>query len=165
MRRASDLFLKTTLGVSLIAVCVIILITLADLVLRTAGAPFQGAADIAAYAMCLALVSAMPYVTREGAQIAVTLMPELLSPRSARWLRVGVEALAGVAALVICVLCIQMGLRQQATGVRTVALLPIPRWVISAMLAYGFAASGLMHLVNAAETWLQQRSATPSQGA
>lgn len=161
IRRINDIFLQITLAVSIAAVSAIILFTLAELIFRSAGAPLYWSADLSAFALCVALTSGLPYVTRDGAQIAVTLSQEMASPRVARALRVLVEAISALACAVICALCINVALRQFITGVSTVAVVDIPRWVLSGLLAYGFAASGIMHLLNALDNIARRDPATP----
>ena len=148
IRRISHIFLQITLAVSVTAVSAIILFTLAELVARSAGAPLYWSADLSAIALCVALTSGLPFVTRSGAQIAVTLSQELASPRVARKLRVLVEAISTVVCAIICVLCLDVALQQFESGVSTVAVVNTPRWMLSGLLAYGFAASGFMHLLN-----------------
>jgi TRAP-type C4-dicarboxylate transport system permease small subunit len=162
IQRLNDTFLQITLAVSITAVSAIILFTFAELVARSAGAPLYWSADLSAIALCVALTSGLPYVTRSGAQIAVTLSQELAPPRVARVLQVLVEAISCVVCAMICVLCFSVALQQFKTGVSTVAVVNTPRWVLSGLLAYGFAASGVMHLLNALDHIGRRPPETPT---
>tara|TARA_R110000787_G_scaffold157137_2_gene271089 strand:- start:4116 stop:4628 length:513 start_codon:yes stop_codon:yes gene_type:complete len=162
IQRLNDTFLQITLTVSIAAVSAIILFTFAELVARSAGAPLYWSADLSAIALCVALTSGLPYVTRSGAQIAVTLSQELAPPHVARVLQVLVEAISCVVCALICVLCFSVALQQFKTGVSTVAVVNTPRWVLSGLLAYGFAASGVMHLLNALDHIARRPPETPT---
>ena len=162
IQRINDIFLQVTLAVSITAVSAIILFTFAELIARSAGAPLYWSSDLSVIALCVALTSGLPYVTRSGVQIAVTLSQELASPRVTRVLKVLVEAISCVVCAIICVLCISVALQQFKTGVSTVAVVNTPRWVLSGLLAYGFAASGIMHLLNALDYIGRRPPETPT---
>jgi TRAP-type C4-dicarboxylate transport system permease small subunit len=161
IRRIHGIFLQFTLAISISAVSAIILFTLAELIFRSAGAPLYWSADLSSYALCIALSAGMPYVTREGAQIAVTLGQELAPPGMARLLQILVEVISALACAVICALCVTVALKQLKSGVNTVAVVDIPRWVLSAALAYGFAASGAMHLLNGVDKLVRRDATKP----
>ncbi|MCC5986551.1 MAG: TRAP transporter small permease [Pararhodobacter sp.] len=164
MTDAGNLFTRANLLVAVTAVGAIIALTLLELIARMLGRPLSWGADISAYALCIALCAAMPHVTRQGAQIAVTLIREVASPSAARRLKIMVELMSGAAGFTISALCIHVAFRQYGTGVSTIAIVTMPKWIISSLLAYGFASSGLMHLLNAYGSFREGRRASASGG-
>lgn len=134
------------------AMTAIISLTMADLVARIIGAPFDWVADLSSYLLCFSISASMPKVTRQGTQIAVTLLVEILKGRSRHILSAAVELVSSITCFAICALCIQVLIQQYHSGVGTVAVLVVEKWILSAILGYGFFLSGAMHFLNILET-------------
>ncbi|MAY88209.1 MAG: hypothetical protein CML02_16020 [Pseudooceanicola sp.] len=145
----SDRFARASFNLGVAAVTAIILFSMLDLISRTLGKPVSWVPEVSVYFFCFAICSSMPHVTRQGSQIAVSLLLEALSPEARRRYVPFVEGLSFLVCMVIAYLCAEICWKQFKAGTITVADLSIPKWVLSAMLTYAFLMSGVMHFVNA----------------
>lgn len=149
LSRTSARFSRASFYLGVAAVTSIILFSMLDLISRTLGKPVAWVPEVSVYFFCFAICSSMPHVTRQGAQIAVSLLLEVLSPAARRRYVPFIEFLSFLVCMVIAYLCAEILWQQYWAGTITVADISIPKWVLSAMLTYGFLFSGLMHLFNA----------------
>lgn len=111
------------------------------------GRPTTWSADLVNYALCAAIFLALPEITRGSGHVAITSMIEKLSGEDQR-------RLARVLAFVGAVLCglaayiaVVAALSQAAAGIETVAAFTIPKWWLTALVAYGFGLSALAFLM------------------
>jgi len=149
LNKASDLLSRASFFLGVSAISLIILFLMFDLITRTLGRPVGWVAEISVYLYAFSICTSLPYVTRQGAQIAVTLLPETLPGRVRTLLYHAVEMLSCFVCVVVSILFAFIMVQQYQAGTTTVADISIAKWILSAMFAYGFFFSGLMHLVNA----------------
>ncbi len=111
------------------------------------GRPTTWSADLVNYALCASIFLAMPEITRNSGHVAITSLIEKLKPghqaRLARLLALAGALLCAVAAYV----AVAAALGQAANGIETVAAFAIPKWWLTALVAYGFALSALAFLL------------------
>lgn len=111
------------------------------------GRPTLWSADLVNYALCASIFLAMPEITRTSGHVAITSMIEKLSGnhqmRLARVLALAGAVLCGLTAFI----AVSSALSQAATGIETVAAFAIPKWWLTALVAYGFALSALAFLL------------------
>lgn len=146
---ASYRFSRASFNLGVAAITSIILFSMLDLISRTLGKPVAWVPEVSVYFFCFAICSSMPHVTRQGAQIAVSLLLETLPPGARQRYVPLIELLSFLVCIVIAYLCAEILWQQYRAGTITVADISIPKWILSAMLTYGFLLSGVMHLVNA----------------
>lgn len=108
--------------------------------------PAAWTADTAALGFAAVTFLAMPQVTRARGHVSMTFLLDQLGARSRRIM----EALIGLVAAAICLVCgiraFQDMLRQAEQGVTLIAVTPIPRWWVTAAIAYGLISMGLYFL-------------------
>lgn len=108
--------------------------------------PTAWTADTAALAFAAVTFLAMPQVTRAGGHVSMSFLLDRAGPR----LRRAAESVIGLLAASICLLCglrgVQDMLRQAEQGVMLISVTPIPRWWVTAAIAYGLLSMGLHFL-------------------
>lgn len=104
--------------------------------------PSAWTADTAALAFAAIVFLAMPQVTRARGHVSMTFLLDTLGPAARR----AAEAAIGLVAAAICLLCglrgLQDLLRHADQGVMIIAVTPIPRWWVTAAIAYGLLSMG-----------------------
>lgn len=104
-------------------------------------APTSWAADAVSYVLAASVFLAMPKVTAEGGHVAVSFLVETISQRKARILTTVLYAVAALICVLIAWVCATENVRQFQMGTMTMAVHPIPKWWISALITFGFAGS------------------------
>ncbi len=139
-----DVLTRAGFAVGCAALAVIFAAYNVEVVLRYVfNAPTTWSADLVNYALCLSIFLVFPDVTRRSGHVAITSLIERLSaPR----LRLVSRWIAGAGALMCATTAVIFageGLTQGAQGIETVAAFAIPKWWLTAVIAYGFANSAL----------------------
>ena len=112
-------------------------------------APTRWSSDVVQYALCVSAALALPTVTREGGHVALTTFIEKL-PAGRRPTAQAAIVWIGVAALAVTtVVFVGIAVEQAGQGIETVAAFPIPKWWLTAVVAFGLFDSGL-HLLRQA---------------
>jgi C4-dicarboxylate transporter, DctQ subunit len=122
------------------------------------GAPTRWANDFVAFLLLISVFSYLPWLTREGGNIAVTLLPDLLSERAGQWiLRTGFLISAGV-----CLWATWIGVQETERlfqrNTMTLTTVRLPKWAFLALIVYGLGNSGLYFLRLAMSPGAQQTS-------
>lgn len=138
---------RLSFGAAGAALAGIVGLYLMEVVLRYfLAAPTTWSEEWIGYLLLAMIFLAAPDVTRRGAHIAIDLLVERLSPPKARLaMRLG----AGLGALVAGAAAVIVGgeaWTQAARGVMTNAAHPIPRFVLTALIAYGLGLSALFFI-------------------
>jgi TRAP-type C4-dicarboxylate transport system permease small subunit len=125
--------------------------------------PVLWANDTVRYMLAATLFLVLPAVTARHEHVAISLLVEHRSTRFKR----AVARIAGVAATCGCAVAGAFALArvfdQAAEGIHTIAMLPIPKWWLSALACYGLWGSGLHFLRQALELQSPQHDpASPS---
>lgn len=112
-------------------------------------APTRWSSDVVQYALCVSAALALPTVTREGGHVALTSLVEKLDDARQAALRSAI-VWTGVATLALATaIFVRVGIEQARQGVETVAAFAIPKWWLTAAVAYGLLDSTL-HLLRQA---------------
>ncbi|MEX0407290.1 TRAP transporter small permease [Aquibium sp. LZ166] len=136
------------LGVS--ATALIFLATLYELVARYFfGAPTAWALDYSSYLLCAAVFFTLPTITAQGSSIAISILVDMLAERYRPMLITMIEIVAGMSCVIVAALCFDFSLRQYDAGTLTLAVVPIPRWILTSIMTYGFLLSGTLHFQRA----------------
>lgn len=116
-------------------------------------APSDWAPDTAAVSFAMITFLAAPMLTRNTGHARMTFIAEKASPETALWLNRFVLFL-GMAA---CGLCAWYGIaettRQVTRGVKMIAVTPIPKWVVTGVIAYSLMSMALYFLRHLAATF------------
>ena len=137
-----------SLGV--LATAGIFLATLYELVARYFfAAPTIWALDLSSYLLCVAVFFSLPSITAQGASISITILIDMLDLRHKSAITTAVEIIAGLSCLTVGALCVDFALGQYSSGILTLAVVPIPRWIMTAVMAYGFLLSAILHFQRA----------------
>lgn len=106
-------------------------------------APTTWAYDATGYLFCAAIFLSMPQLSRSGGHVAITIASDLASPR----LHLLLKSLIQIAGVAACTAVAWIGLgesiRQYMHGIETLAVRPIPKWMVSSFIVYGMGSSAL----------------------
>lgn len=107
-------------------------------------APTAWASDSVKYFLCGAIFLTMPQLTIEGSHVAVTVFAEKIPATLERYaVPVGLCMSAGTCFFVGW-LAFQQVQYNFVRGIDTMSLVAVPKWVVTAPIAYGFIVSGLV---------------------
>ena len=109
-------------------------------------APTSWSNEVVAYALCVGTFMALPEVTRSSGHIAITFVIEALPEIARHRLNIALAVLSAAVCLFVAWICLRTNIVQFTRQEMTVGVNPIPKWVISIWLTYGFASSGLHFL-------------------
>ena len=115
------------------------------------GQPTSWSGESVQYALAVLIFCGLPEVTRQGAHVAIDIVPESLNEKAARMLGRVNALLATVACSVAAWIVAGESLKQFERGLMTNAANPIPRWWITAVIALGLASTALHFLRTATE--------------
>lgn len=110
-------------------------------------APTMWASDFVAFLLLVSVFLVMPWLTREGGHVAVTLVPDML-PETAGMLLLRAGFLAGaVACFWAGWISFQENLVLFERGTATLSTVRIPKWTLVVFITYGFMNSGIYFLI------------------
>ncbi len=109
--------------------------------------PTLWASDLVTFLLFFSIFLMLPEVTRTGGHVSVTLLEDRLSERAS-------DCLSRVLALVSAATCFAVAwisglenVRQYIYEITTVSVYPIPKWILSSAVTYGFGLSGVQFLL------------------
>lgn len=106
-------------------------------------APTMWASDFVSFLLLISVFLAMPWLTKEGGHVAVTLLPDLLPARLGKaLLRLGFLA-GAVACLWASWISLQENVVLFDRGTVTLTVVRVPKWMLTAFITYGLFNSGL----------------------
>lgn len=112
-------------------------------------APTIWASDFVTFLLLLSVFLAMPWLTREGGHVAVTLVPDMLPEKAGRLLiRTGFLA-SSFACFWAGWISLQENVVLFDRGTATLSTVRIPKWTLAAFITYGLVNSGLYFLLAA----------------
>ncbi len=121
--------------------------------------PTLWASDLVAFLLFFSIFLMIPEVTRSGGHVSVTLLEDHLSERAN-------YRLSGVLALVSAATCFAVAwisgvenVRQYIYEITTVSVYPLPKWILSSAVTYGFGLSGVQFLL----AYFHKRTARESE--
>jgi TRAP-type C4-dicarboxylate transport system permease small subunit len=107
------------------------------------GRPTLWSVDLVSYALCTTIFLAMPEITRTSGHVAITSMVEKLSGRNEARLARLISLVGAMLCGLVAYIAVLSAFTQAQSGIETVAALAIPKWWLTALVAYGFALSAL----------------------
>lgn len=106
-------------------------------------APTSWTASVSLYLMLTMVMLMIPWLTREGQHVTMTLVFERAPTRLALPIARFISVLSCVICLVAAYFCVIETIRQYEGEVRSPDALLLPMWWLSSFLVYGFAMSAL----------------------
>ena len=130
-----------------LALAAIVIIYAYEIVMRYfVGAPTIWASDFVSFLLLVSVFSALPWLTREGGNVAVTLLPDYLpSALGDTLLRAGF-LVSGAACIWVAYIGLQETLLLYERNTMTLTTIRVPRWPMLALITLGFLDSGLYFL-------------------
>jgi TRAP-type C4-dicarboxylate transport system permease small subunit len=148
--RAQDVISRTTFRLGAAALGLIVVIYAYEVVVRYfLLSPTLWASDFVSFLLLISVFLVMPWLTREGGHVAVTLVPDHLPPFPARLLTRAGLLIGAVVCLWAFWICLQETASVYERGTMTLTTVRIPKWTLMALIAYGLGNSGL-HFLRAA---------------
>lgn len=111
-------------------------------------APLNFSGDVSSYLLCACVFLALPKVTREGAHVAITLVPERLPERRRAGYQRALRLAAGLACLLAAAFTLYIGIKHFQSGELTLQATQMPRWILAALAIFGFAGAALQFLLS-----------------
>lgn len=106
-------------------------------------APTEWAQSVALYCTLTSVMLMIPYLSREGQHVGMSLMFEALPPRIVKWFSSFLSLLSCIVCLAAALICLIELMRQYREGVLTTDNLFMPMWWLTSFLVYGFTMAGL----------------------
>lgn len=106
-------------------------------------APTAWSGEAVRYSLAVLIFLGLPEVTRNSAHIAIDIVPEMLPPRIAAGLHRACDLLAALTCGAAAWIAGAEALKQFSRGLMTNATYPIPRWLITGVIAFGLASAAL----------------------
>ncbi|WP_158871405.1 TRAP transporter small permease [Antarcticirhabdus aurantiaca] len=123
-----------------------------EVVVRYAfNAPTRWGSDAISYLLCWSIFLVIPSLSEQRAHVAITLLTDRRDLAAARILTRVAALLALAACLATFHVSLGETLRQVERDVSTIAAIPIPKWIVSAPIAFGFLLSAFHFAVAAFE--------------
>jgi TRAP-type C4-dicarboxylate transport system permease small subunit len=114
-------------------------------------APTIWAGPLVAYMLCTLVFLAAPDITRKNSHIVINVLQEKMSSQQVAYLQKIITAVSATACLVGVWIVGATVISQYIQGIETILTWAIPKWPLSALIAYGLLSSGihfLRHLVS-----------------
>jgi TRAP-type C4-dicarboxylate transport system permease small subunit len=135
---------KASFALACVALVVILGSYIIEVVARYGlGKPTVWSADLVNYALCAAIFLAMPEITRSAGHVAITSLIEKLSAQKQASLARGLSFCGALLCALTAWIAGVAALSQMEGGIETVAAFAIPKWWLTALVAYGFGLSAL----------------------
>lgn len=113
-------------------------------------APTTWASALVSYALCAIIFLAAPELTRRNVHIVINILLDRLPPRTVVCLQRLIAAAGAATCLSAAWIVATVALAQYRQGVETILTWAVPKWPLSALIAYGLLSSGVYFLRRAA---------------
>lgn len=109
-------------------------------------APTTWALAVTSYLLCLMIFAALPEMTRTSSHIAITILLDKLSGSAATAAHTFINLLGVVACGLATWITADEAFAHWIRDIWTIQSWPIPKWMVSIFIPYGFASAGLYFL-------------------
>lgn len=113
--------------------------------------PLNWSSDMGSYMLCVMVFLALPLITRQRGHIAVTVVVEALPPAQFAKVKRVLEMVSSIVLFVVAYFVLELCIRQYHQGVLTTMANQIPRWWLTAIMAFGIVLSACNFLAPADE--------------
>lgn len=142
--RALDALTEASLWLAMLALAGIFLAYNLEVVMRYfLGSPTRWSAEFVSYFLLVASFAALPYLTRQGGHVAVTVLLERLPARGQAAAAIAIAVLGAVICGWLAWIAAAETLRQAERGVRMMAAVPIPKAWVSGWIVWGLGLAAL----------------------
>ncbi|MFH2129346.1 MAG: TRAP transporter small permease [bacterium] len=134
---------RVCLLLSGLALLILLLSYIYEVVMRYFfNAPTLWTYDMSTWFLCIMIMLALPAVTRDGGNIAITFLLEKMSKAAQHSFNKVIALISCGICLVTAWICFSETIRQFEQGIETLWNSPVPKWVISIVIPFGFLISG-----------------------
>lgn len=109
-------------------------------------APTYWASDFVSFLLLISVFMVMPWLTREGGHVAVTLLPDTMPPRPAALLLRAGFLVGAVVCMWVGYISVLENVNLYQRNVSTLTTVRIPKWTLTALITYALFNSGLHFL-------------------
>jgi C4-dicarboxylate transporter DctQ subunit len=109
-------------------------------------APTIWAGPLVSYMLCAVVFLAAPELTRKNIHIVINVLVDAMSPRQAAYLQWVITLASAATCFIAAWIVGTTAVSQYKQGVETILTWAIPKWPLSALIAYGLLSSGLYFL-------------------
>ena len=136
-----------TFALAVLSLAVIIVTFCFEVVARYMfNAPTTWALALTSYLLCLMIFAALPEMTRTSSHIAITIVLDKLPAGPAASLRALINVLGVGACALATWITADEAFAHLVGNIWTIQSWPIPKWLVSGFIPYGFASAGLYFL-------------------
>jgi C4-dicarboxylate transporter, DctQ subunit len=147
LKQAHDQLTRLSLYAAMLCLAFIASAYCIEVVLRYFfDAPTTWVNPFTSYALCLMIFLALPEMTREGSHLAINILVDKMSADSVVVLMRIINLIGLVAALAAAWITGTETVKQYVGNIFTMAHNPIPKWIISIAIPYGFGSAALYFL-------------------
>ena len=145
--QAHDAVTRATFAVAVACLAIIIVAFCFEVAARYLfSSPTTWALAVSSYLLLAMIFLAVPEMTRTSSHVAITMLLDNMPTGSANALRTLIHLLGVVACAVATWITADEAIAHVAGNIWTIQSFPIPKWIVSVLIPYGFASSGLYFL-------------------
>jgi TRAP-type C4-dicarboxylate transport system permease small subunit len=145
--RAHDMLTAVSFQLAIACLGIISVVYCYEVVLRYAfNAPTTWANPLVSYLLCALIFLAIPEMTRTSSHISINLLNDALPPSVSNALGQIVRLVGMIACLVGAWITSGETGSQFVGGIWTISYFPVPKWIVSIFIPYGFLSAGLYFL-------------------
>ncbi|MFT4581735.1 MAG: C4-dicarboxylate transporter DctQ subunit [Gammaproteobacteria bacterium] len=111
--------------------------------------PTLWASDAVAFLLCLSTFLILPCVSQTHGHVKIPLLEERLSGARAAQLRRLLALISFIVCVAVAVISGLENVRQFVDSITTVSVYPLPKWILSSAMTYGFGLSAMHFLLEA----------------
>lgn len=112
-------------------------------------APTVWSLEVIGFLLCVSIFSAIPEITRRRGHVAIDFLISYAGEPLRRIIGVLIPLLSAVVTLLAALIVLDQSVTQLTRGVMTNAAYPIPKGLLTAVVAYGLGLSGIVFLAHA----------------
>jgi TRAP-type C4-dicarboxylate transport system permease small subunit len=145
--RTHDLLTAVSFQLAIACLGIISVVYCYEVVLRYAfNAPTTWANPLVSYLLCALIFLAIPEMTRTSSHISINLLADVVPRSVADFLGQIIRIIGMVACLVGAWITAGETGAQFVSGIWTISYFPVPKWIVSIFIPYGFLSAGLYFL-------------------
>ena len=144
---AHDAVTRFSFDIAVACLAIIIVAFCFEVVARYVfGSPTTWALAVSSYLLLAMIFLALPEMTRTSSHVAITMLIDKLPTGAANVLRTTIHVLGIVGSAVAAWITTDEAIAHFVGDIWTIQSFPIPKWMVSGMIPYGFASAGLYFL-------------------
>lgn len=111
--------------------------------------PTLWASDLVAFLLCLSTFLILPRVSQTHGHVKIPLLEERLAEHRGQQLRRFVAVISFIVCVAVAIISGLENIRQFVDSITTMSVYPLPKWILSAAITYGFGLSCIHFLLEA----------------